>query len=529
MRCWRVCGAYSFRLTRRHSTFLLIATLFVCLTIILQFYHRKHQEYVFKHYPTGDFLYKPGAFLQGQQPNENVSYCQFNYGLPETLNWSAVTPYPSPEMGTHGPHKIIYNAIKSTAYDNVSKYDTVTYATQATPEFLYHIVEIARYWDGPISLSVFVPNYDLDITMQIMDHLCHCYPGMAKVSLHLFYNIHIPPKMSRDPPVVPTLPTENETTITETEEEALNRKRENYRNLTNETRAKYIEDSIKKKIKRMTAPVIPKRTRAPYLNFKDCSGLDSYDIPTYRRLYDLLYPINVGRNSARNASHTNYFIVSDIEMVPSDRLASKFSKMLRELIGSRKRDAGFVIPNTVFVVPLFEVEVGERIPREKAELVALVEDNRAMYFHQKACSHCQRFPGLQTWLKRPPTDEVQMLFMTKREYPFHRWEPIYFGTAREPWFNEFMYWEGLQEKMLQVLEVCLRRYRFAILDGGFLCHAGGNLPSNSQLAPPMLIAKREYPYHRWEPLYFGTNRDPWYNEILSWEGVQEKMAQVFVT
>ncbi|OWR41868.1 hypothetical protein KGM_211212 [Danaus plexippus plexippus] len=42
---------------------------------------------------------------------------------------------------------------------------------------------------------------------------------------------------------------------------------------------------------------------------------------------------------------------------------------------------------------------------------------------------------------------------------------------------------------------------------------------------PMLIARREYPYHRWEPLYFGTQNEPWYNEVLSWEGKQDKMAQ----
>lgn len=42
----------------------------------------------------------------------------------------------------------------------------------------------------------------------------------------------------------------------------------------------------------------------------------------------------------------------------------------------------------------------------------------------------------------------------------------------------------------------------------------------------MLITRREYPYHRWEPLYFGTNKEPWYSEGLSWEGQQDKMTQV---
>ncbi|GBP83425.1 hypothetical protein EVAR_62439_1 [Eumeta japonica] len=41
----------------------------------------------------------------------------------------------------------------------------------------------------------------------------------------------------------------------------------------------------------------------------------------------------------------------------------------------------------------------------------------------------------------------------------------------------------------------------------------------------MIISKREYPYHRWEPLYFGTQKEPWYSEMLSWEGRQDKMTQ----
>lgn len=41
--------------------------------------------------------------------------------------------------------------------------------------------------------------------------------------------------------------------------------------------------------------------------------------------------------------------------------------------------------------------------------------------------------------------------------------------------------------------------------------------------------KREYPYHRWEPIYIGTKHDPYYSETLSWEGQQDKMTQVGVT
>lgn len=41
-----------------------------------------------------------------------------------------------------------------------------------------------------------------------------------------------------------------------------------------------------------------------------------------------------------------------------------------------------------------------------------------------------------------------------------------------------------------------------------------------------LTVKREYPYHRWEPIYIGTKYDPYYSEKLTWEGQQDKMTQV---
>ncbi|GBP83426.1 hypothetical protein EVAR_62440_1 [Eumeta japonica] len=40
-------------------------------------------------------------------------------------------------------------------------------------------------------------------------------------------------------------------------------------------------------------------------------------------------------------------------------------------------------------------------------LVQLVAANRATYFHQRSCSHCQRFPKLQSWLAKPPTKDLE--------------------------------------------------------------------------------------------------------------------------
>ncbi|KAH1019562.1 hypothetical protein HUJ04_009375 [Dendroctonus ponderosae] len=42
---------------------------------------------------------------------------------------------------------------------------------------------------------------------------------------------------------------------------------------------------------------------------------------------------------------------------------------------------------------------------------------------------------------------------------------------------------------------------------------------------PFQTVKRHDPFHRWEPIFIGTNLEPLYSEQLSWEGLQDKMAQ----
>ena len=39
------------------------------------------------------------------------------------------------------------------------------------------------------------------------------------------------------------------------------------------------------------------------------------------------------------------------------------------------------------------------------------------------------------------------------------------------------------------------------------------------------VAKRHPPFDKWEPIYIGTNEEPWYEERLSWEGRKDKMTQ----
>lgn len=107
----------------------------------------------------------------------------------------------------------------------------------------------------------------------------------------------------------------------------------------------------------------------------DCvaSDLQWRQAETERRKRNMMYPINVARNVARTAANTSRVLVSDIELLPSVRLASSFMEMVHQ----RPPKVG-----VVFVLPVFEIESGEPPPATKRELLAASRAGLAVYFHR---------------------------------------------------------------------------------------------------------------------------------------------------
>lgn len=62
----------------------------------------------------------------------------------------------------------------------------------------------------------------------------------------------------------------------------------------------------------------------------------------------------------------------------------------------------------IFVVPVFEVDIQEELPRNKRQLVNLLRHHKAVYFHQLTCVHCQKFPGLDQWKESEPGDIIKV-------------------------------------------------------------------------------------------------------------------------
>jgi len=98
-----------------------------------------------------------------------------------------------------------------------------------------------------------------------------------------------------------------------------------------------------------------------------------------------IYPTNLLRNVARKKVLTDFSLVSDIDMLPSSGLRSKFQKFARE--------KELLQPNgderkSVFVVPAFESKNGEA-PETKKELLALIDKYQVRPFFFDLCWKCQ--------------------------------------------------------------------------------------------------------------------------------------------
>lgn len=345
---------------------------------------------------------------------------------------------PNPQSSVEANYTVIYNFVSpSTKSEKSNNYegddddddddndvieetdeDHVTLVTHATAEFLYpNLVNLIQRWpEHPISVSVYSPGDDFCVTSAVVSWLWTCHKEIRRqVSFHVFFPA----------------------------------------NFVNDIASKTASDGIR--ILDVNCSIKP----------------DIKSVELFRKKESLPYPVNTARNVARSSAKTRHVLTSDIELFPSPNLASNFINYIQAEEEKRKES------KLVYVVPTFEIEEGEKLPENKAELVQLYNQDKAVYFHKFSCKHCQLFPDIELWLENSqsgfsgPDQSVQVFSIAARHPPFERWEPIYIGTQNEPLYDERLSWEGFQDKMTQMHELCLLDYRFAILDTAFLVHSPG--------------------------------------------------------
>lgn len=115
-------------------------------------------------------------------------------------------------------------------------------------------------------------------------------------------------------------------------------------------------------------------------------------IKSFKTSKKLLYPINVGRNVARDAAATHFIFASDIELYPSPGMVSKFLTMIA-------KESGNLPKYRVFPVAIYEVAT--KVPDNKTELVQMLQTGEAIRFHAKICPKCHSVPGNDKWESSP--------------------------------------------------------------------------------------------------------------------------------
>ncbi|KAH8250806.1 hypothetical protein KR038_003500 [Drosophila bunnanda] len=299
-------------------------------------------------------------------------------------------------------------------------YANVTYTTHSDYRYLDNVVPLLDRWRSPLSLAIYAPGEDFEPTLRSILYLLQCHPGRHLVrelaSFHLFFDVLLMPK------VVPTAKV------------ALSRQAN------------------------CSAPV-------PYANVRK--------MDLYRSRMKLNYPVNMGRNIARDASLTYFVLASDIELYPSPGLVPAYLRFF----------SLSVIPNpellytspVVHVLRIFEVMSNVSIPNTKPELQSMLYSGKAVPFHLKICDVCHTGPKLMEWINAVDmdTENLNVFNEGKRMWDYELWEPVFIGTIRDPPYDERLSWEGQRDKMTQAYAMCILNYTFHILDNAFLVHKPG--------------------------------------------------------
>lgn len=193
--------------------------------------------------------------------------------------------------------------------------ESVTLTTIGDPSLLENLKTLVEHWNGPVSVALYTPGTDMELALRLIKYLRMCYPLLITeyVSFHFFFESdHIPQNISLA-------------------ESAQSINSESY-------------------------PC----TSSPW------PSADNKQL--YRTQKGLKFPINVGRNIARDAATTHFILASDIELYPSRNVISNFLNMIQQ----NPQHLQTTTPS-VFVLPPFEVEERALVPSTKQNLVSKIQ------------------------------------------------------------------------------------------------------------------------------------------------------------
>lgn len=174
----------------------------------------------------------------------------------------------------HGNFWLLKNIVKSS--ETIQCHESITYTTHSDFTFLDNLLPLLDRWRGPVSLALWSPGEYFNATINSIFFLRNCLDRRSR-KVRQFATFHMFFESKFLPSVIP-------------------------RDIAEAERDFVCPDS------------------EPFLNFPHEKSSKSGS--------NLTYPVNVGRNLARDAALTHFVLASDIELYPSPNLIDQFFEMI---------------------------------------------------------------------------------------------------------------------------------------------------------------------------------------------------------
>ncbi|KPM08238.1 N-acetyllactosaminide beta-1,3-N-acetylglucosaminyltransferase-like protein 2 [Sarcoptes scabiei] len=353
--------------------------------------------------------------------------------------------------------------IKSDNFNanNVFKKNDLSIVTHGTLHQLSNLDFLAQKWNGPISVAVFaVSVQQLPLIIEAILLLRYCNPLVReRISFNLVYPLNFSNKLNNR---------QVRSVLDFLKWPDIEQFYPEFENFISNSNCINIERSILKLIKRPTI---------------------NYD-------HDVAYPNNLLRNIARRNALTEYTLVIDLDLVPSENLYEKFIDFAKRTKFFRKTDSflnGERSEKTVFVIPTFEIDLDVMkqsdstnrylkkdllIPADKSQLMEAIDRKFIRPFYIELCWKCQKHTDYIAWIRETlrslrknsshETDNIDVMHEVFWRDP---WEPFYISSNDVPFYDERFRQYGFN-RISQVCELNVAGYSFQVLRNAFLIHKG---------------------------------------------------------
>ena len=163
----------------------------------------------------------------------------------------------------------------------------------------------------------------------------------------------------------------------------------------------------------------------------------------------IVYPHNVLRNVARSAVYTEFFLLIDVDLLPSSGLRKNFVNFVTK---NEKWDDHE--DSQVYIVPAFEMASNQEMPKSKADLTDLYSKKQLRAFHTDTCENCHKPEKFEKWSSLPEGD---LAVGFEAEWSEH-WEPFYFARRNIPMYAE-RFKEHLFDRIQQICELYIAGFK----------------------------------------------------------------------